>query len=157
VLLQDRLIRLNIKLLEGILSEIKGDMEETKLIAETCLEKEERERYEKFMLSLEENFLLKVSEVLEQVYDLYEIFNFDITIFASIPEEIKREVERLNTLNFINTKLELLISTLDELLLLEGESEKFKTILAPFRVYKELLECSMSFNNRLWELSFQSS
>ncbi|MGB9873821.1 MAG: hypothetical protein ACPLRS_02510 [Hydrogenobacter sp.] len=157
VLVQDRLIRLNLRLLEGLLSEIKGDVEESKILADACLDDKEKQVYEKALLMIEENLLLKISEILDHVYDLYEIFNFDITFLASIPEEIEREIERLDALNSINTKLELILSVIDELLLFEGESEKLKTILTPFRVYREVVEHSISFNKRLWELTFQSS
>lgn len=157
VLVQDRLIRLNLRLLEGLLLEIKADIEESKILADACLEGKDRDNYERAMMMIEENLLLKISEVLDHVYDLYEIFNFDITFLASLPEEIEREIERLDALNSINTKLELILSVIDELLLFENESEKIKAILTPFRVYREVIEHSISFNRRLWDLTFQSS
>ncbi|GBC88596.1 hypothetical protein HRbin13_00720 [bacterium HR13] len=157
ILVQDRLIRLNLSLLEGLLSEIKADIEESKILADACLDGKEMETYQKAMLVIEGNLLLKISEVLEHVYDLYEIFNFDITFLASVPEEIEREIERLDALNSINTKLELILSVIDELLLFEGESEKLKAILTPFRVYREVIEHSISFNKKVWDLVFQSS
>ena len=157
VLVHDRLIRLNLRLLEGLLSEIKGDVEESKILADACLDDKEKQVYESALLVIEENLLLKISEVLDHIYDLYEIFNFDITFLASLPEEIEREIERLDVLNSINTKLELILSVIDELLLFENESEKIKTILTPFKVYREVVEHSVSFNKKLWELTFQSS
>ncbi len=157
VLVQDRLIRLNLSLLEGLLREIKADVEESKILADECLEGRERELYDKALLLIEEVLLLKMSEVMDHIYDLYEIFNFDITFLASLPEEIEKEIERLDALSSINTKLELILSAIDELLLFESESEKLKTILTPFRIYREVIDHSIAFNKKMNNLSFQSS
>ncbi len=43
LLVQDRLIKFNLDLLEGLLREIRADIEEIKILVESCLEEEERE------------------------------------------------------------------------------------------------------------------
>lgn len=157
LLSQDRLIRLNLDMLEGLLREVKADIEEMNLLAEACLTPEELEVYKKTTLMAEGNFLVKVSEVLDHIYHMYEVFNFDVAFLFDLPEELCKEVERLNAVNSINTKLELLISILDEILLAERESEKLKAILTPFRVYREVLEQGIAFNRKLEEMNLQKT
>jgi len=153
----DRLIRLNLDMLEGLLKEVKADIEEMNLLAESCLSPKELEIYRKTTLRAEGDFLVKVSEVLDHIYDMYEVFNFDVAFLFDLPEELCREVERLNVVSSINTKLELLIAILDEILLAEREGEKLKAILIPFRVYREVLEQGIAFNRKLEELNFQKT
>ncbi|RUM28863.1 MAG: hypothetical protein DSY32_03810, partial [Aquifex sp.] len=104
------------------------------------------------ILKIEELFLLKTDEVLDHIYDEYEVFNFDITFLSAIPEEIERELERLALIDTINTKLQLLIDILDEAFcLIPAENERIRTVLTPFRVYKELLDHAIEFNNKFKE------
>ncbi len=51
-----------------------------------------------------------ISEVIDHIYDIYEVFNFDITFLSTLPEELGREIERLDAVNSINSKLELIIA-----------------------------------------------
>ena len=149
LLVYDRLLRFSIDLLTGIKEELKADIEETRLIAESVLDKEESKKVENFLLKIEELFLLKTDEVLDHIYDEYEVFNFEITFLSAIPEEIERELERLNLVETINTKLQLLIEILDEVFcLVPAENERIKIVLTPFRVYKELLLHAVDFNKK---------
>jgi len=154
-MVQDRLIRLNIQMLEGILKEIKADVEEIDILAEDCLSEEEQKKYKEAVLKVEADLLAKISEVIDHIYDIYEVFNFDITFLSTLPEELSREIERLNALNSINSKLELIITILEEILLIAEESPRMSAILTPFRVYEEVLKQSIEFNKRLNDLSFQ--
>jgi len=155
LMVQDRLIRLNIQMLEGILKEIKADVEEIDILAEDCLSEEEQKKYKEAVLKVEADLLAKISEVIDHIYDIYEVFNFDITFLSTLPEELSREIERLNALNSINSKLELIITILEEILLIAEESPRMSAILTPFRVYEEVLKQSIEFNKRLNDLSFQ--
>ncbi len=142
-------------MLEGILKEIKADVEEIDILAEACLSEEEQKKYKEAVLKVEADLLAKISEVIDHIYDIYEVFNFDITFLSTLPEELSREIERLNALNSINSKLELIIAILEEILLIAEESPRMSAILTPFRVYEEVLKQSIEFNKRLNDLSFQ--
>lgn len=149
LLVYDRLLRFSLDLLTGIKEELKADIEETRLIAESVLDKEESKKVEDFLLKIEELFLLKTDEVLDHIYDEYEVFNFEVTFLSAIPEEIERELERQNLVETINTKLQLLIEILDEVFcLVPAENERIKIVLTPFRVYKELLLHAVDFNKK---------
>jgi len=149
LLVYDRIIRFTIALLTGIREELKADIEETRIIAEAVLPKEEGKKIEEFLLKIEELFLLKTDEVLDHIYDEYEVFNFDITFLSSIPEEIERELDRLSLIDTINTQLNLLIDILDEAFcILPSDNEKIKVVTTPFRVYKELLLHAIDFNKK---------
>ncbi|GAB6065595.1 hypothetical protein JCM9492_06870 [Aquifex pyrophilus] len=152
LLVYDRILRFTIDLLTGIREEIKADIEETKVIADSVLEGEEKKTVEDFLLKIEELFLLKTDEVLDHIYDEYEVFNFDITFLSAIPEEIERELERLALLDTINTQLELLIDILNEAFcLVPVENERLNVVLTPFKIYKELLTHAIDFNNKFRE------
>ena len=149
LLIYDRLLRFSLDLLTGIKEELKADIEETRIIAESVLSEEEGKKVEDFLLKIEELFLLKTDEVLDHIYDEYEVFNFDITFLSAIPEEIERELERLNLVETINTQLQLLIDILDEAFcLIPTDNERIKIVLTPFRVYKELLLHAIDFNKK---------
>ncbi|MEN3028631.1 MAG: hypothetical protein ABDH29_05350 [Aquificaceae bacterium] len=155
LLVQDRLIRFNLQMLETLLKEIRADVEEVNLLAEACLSEVELKKYREIILKVEAELLVKISEVVDHIYDLYEVFNFDITFLATIPEELGREIERLSAVSSINSRLELIYTILEEIVLIGEENNKLSTILTPFRVYKELIKHSLEFNRRLDELSFQ--
>ena len=155
LLIQDRLIRFNLQMLEALIKEIKADFEEVNLLAEACLSKEELKAYKDMLLRVEADLLSKLSEMVDHLYDLYEVFNFDVTFLATLPEELMREIERLNAINSINSKLEFIETILDEILLIGEENNKLYAILTPFRVYRELIKHGMEFNRKLHELSLQ--
>jgi len=149
MLVYDRLLRFNIDLLTGIREELKADVEETRILAEGLLSEEDRKKTEDFLLKIEELFLLKTDEVLDHIYDEYEVFNFDVTFLSAIPEEIERELERLALVDTLNTQLQLLIDVLDEAFcLIPPEDERLNTVLTPFRLYKELLLHAQDFNKK---------
>ncbi len=91
LMVQDRLIRLNIQMLEGVLKEIKADVEELSILAEACLSEEEYKIYKEVVLKVEANLLAKISEVIDHIYDIYEVFNFDITFLSTLPEELGKQ------------------------------------------------------------------
>jgi len=148
VLVYDRILRFTIDLLTGIKSEIKADIEETKIIGEALLDDKELRSVNDFLLKVEEAFLLKLSEVLDSIYDEYEVFNFDITFLSSIPEEVGREIERLELIETINTKLKLLRDILYEACCLSEPNKKIEVVLTPFKVYCELLDHAIEFNKK---------
>ncbi|MCS7171053.1 MAG: hypothetical protein NZ851_01920 [Aquificaceae bacterium] len=155
LLVQDKLIRFNLKMLETLLTEIKGDIEEINPLAEACLSEEELKRYKEALIRVEADLLVKISEIIDHMYDLYEVFNFDITFLATVPEELGREIERLNAISSINSKLELLQTILEEITLISEENNKLFAVLTPFRVYRELIRHGIEFNKRLYDLSLQ--
>lgn len=157
LLVQDRLIRLNIQMLEGILREIRADLEEINLFAEACLSEEEYVRYRDVILRVEAGLLARTCEVLDYIYDIYEVFNFDIAFLSTLPEELSREIERLDAVNSINSRLELIITALEEILLVAEESPRMSALLTPFRVYREVIKQGIEFNRRLGELSLQKT
>ena len=148
VLVYDRIIRFNIDLLTGIKSEIKADIEETRIMGEALLDEGDLKAVKDFLLKVEETFLLKLGEVLDSIYDEYEVFNFDITFLSSIPEEVGREIERLDLIETINAKLELLRDILYEACCLPEPNKKVEVVLTPFKVYCELLNHAIEFNKK---------
>jgi signal transduction histidine kinase len=149
LLVQDRLIKFNLDLLEGLLREIRADIEEIKILVESCLEEEERESLLKTLADFEANFKNLIVQALDYIYDLYELFNFDITFLSNIPEELGREIERLDAVNSINKNLETLAKMLEDILNLADWDERTKVILTPLRIYREVLEHGMAFNQKL--------
>jgi Rad3-related DNA helicase len=149
LLVQDRLIKFNLDLLEGLLREIRADIEEIKILVESCLEGEEKESLLRTLADFEANFKNLIVQALDYIYDLYEIFNFDITFLSNIPEELGREIERLDAVNSINKNLETLAKALEDIVSLADRDEKIKVILTPLLVYREVLEHGMAFNQKL--------
>jgi hypothetical protein len=97
----------------------------------------------------EANFKNLIVQALDYIYDLYELFNFDITFLSNIPEELGREIERLDAVNGINKNLETLAKVLEDILNLADWDERIKVILTPLLVYREVLEHGMAFNQKL--------
>lgn len=149
LLVQDRLIKFNLDLLEGLLREIRADIEEIKILVESCLEGEEKENLLRTLADFEANFKSLITQSLDYIYDLYELFNFDITFLSNIPEELGREIERLDAVNGINKNLETIAKMLEDILNLADWDERTKVILTPLRVYREVLEHGMAFNQKL--------
>jgi hypothetical protein len=149
LLVQDKLIKFNLDLLEGLLREIRADMEEIKILVESCLEEGERESLLKTLADFEANFKNLIVQALDYIYDLYELFNFDITFLSNIPEELGREIDRLDAVNSINKNLETIVKVLEDILSLADWDEKTKVILTPLRIYREVLEHGMAFNQKL--------
>lgn len=156
LLVQDRLIRFNLQMLETLLKEIRADVEETNLLADACpMEEEELQRYRESILKVESELLERIREVVEHIYDLYEVFNFDITILATLPEELGREIERLNAVAYINSRLESIRNILEHIVQLVEENSKLSAILTAFRVYRELIKHTIEFNKILDGLNSQ--
>ena len=149
LLIQDKLIRFNLGLLEGLLRELKSDLEESKILAEACLEIEDRQNLLKTLADFEREFTSLISDALDQIYDLYEVFNFDITFLSNIPEELEREIERLDAVSSINASLQTLRGLLENLLSKAEWNERIRAIFTSLMIYKEVLEHAMSFNQKL--------
>jgi hypothetical protein len=64
LLVQDRLIKFNLDLLEGLLREIRADIEEIKILVESCLEGEEKESLLRTLADFEANFRSLIVQVL---------------------------------------------------------------------------------------------
>lgn len=148
VLVYDRLLRFNIDLLNGIRMEIKADIEETKILEDAFLKEKESEFVRNFLLKIETEFLSKLEEVLDSIYDEYEVFNFDITFLSSIPEEVERDINRLGLVSTLNSKLELLRDILSDACCIDKLSTRLKVILTPFKVYCELINHGIEFNKK---------
>jgi hypothetical protein len=147
VLLYDRILRFTIDLLTGIREEIKADLEEARIIGESLLEEEEMKRLSLFLNRIRDEFITSLEEKLEAIYDEYELFNFDITFLSSIPEEVERDMERLNLIENINKSLE----ELKTLLLNACDAEadpKMKAVITPFRIYCKLIDHAIEFNKK---------
>ena len=148
VLVYDRILRFNIDLLTGIKSEIKADIEETRIMGEALLDEEGLKLVKDFLMKVEKEFLLRLGEALDSIYDEYEIFNFDITFLSSIPEEVGRDIERLDLVRTLNAKLELLRDILQEACRLPESGKGVEVVLTPFKVYCELLSHAIEFNKK---------
>ncbi len=158
LLIQDRIIRYNLKMLEMALKELRADVEELNFLAEACLSTEEELKgYDQVIQRVEKDLFSIIGEVIEYLYDLYEVFNFEITFLSNIPEELWREVERLDIPNSINSKIEDIASLLEDILQHERESPKLYAILTPFRAFLEVIRQALSFNKRLFESNFQKT
>ncbi|MCS6875266.1 MAG: hypothetical protein NZ526_02130 [Aquificaceae bacterium] len=155
LLVQDRLIRFNLQMLETLGKEIKADIEEMDLIAQACLSREELEIYREALKKIKNELLSSISEAVEELYDLYEVFNFDITFLSTLPEELARDIERLDVGNSINSKLQLVYRALEDIIAISEEFCKVRKVLTPMKVYKELIIHGMEFNRRLYNISFQ--
>lgn len=157
LMVQDRLIRLNIQMLEGLLREIKADVEEFNILAEGCLNEKELSSYRESIIKMEAELLSALSGAIDHLYDLYEVFNFDITFLATLPEELPREIERLDIAGTVNTILESIHTILTEVLASVEEDSRLSAIMIPFRVYREVIRQGIEFNRRLYDLSFQKT
>ncbi|WP_448587575.1 hypothetical protein [Thermocrinis sp.] len=149
LLVQDKLIKFNLDLLEGLLREIRSDIEESRILTEACLIQEEKQSLLKVLTDFEKEFISLISQALDHLYDLYEVFNFDITFLSNLPEELEREIERLDTVNSINSCLEPIAKLLESVLNTAEWDEKVRVILTPLKVYKEVVEHALSFNQKL--------
>ncbi len=158
LLMQDRLIRYNLNLLEMILKELKADLEEVSFLAEACsLRDEELEAYRKAIYRIEKELFKSINEVIDYLYDMYEVFNFEATLLANLPEELLREVERLDIPNSINSKTEALANLLEDILQVEKESPKLYAMFTPFRACLEVMKQALNFNRKLFEMNFQKT
>lgn len=156
LLIQDRIIRYNLIMLEMILKELKADVEELNFLAEVCLSEEEELKTYKYVIQRVEDELFKsIGETIEYLYDLYEVFNFETTFLANIPEELSREVERLDIPSSINSKMEAIANLFKDILQCEKESPKLYAMLTPFRACLEVLRQALNFNKRLFESNLQ--
>ncbi len=147
ILIYDRLLRFTIDLLTGIRTELLADIEETKILSESLLSRTEREVLNGFLHKVESEFILKLEEVLENIYDVYEMFNFDITFLSNLPQELGREIERLDILTNVNSKLQNLMNILLEACSVKTDN-KFTVILTPFKMYCELINHAIDFNKK---------
>ncbi len=148
VLLYDRLIRFSIDLLTGIKSEIRADMEEVRVLSESFLEDSERKKVIEFLEKVNEEFLRELDRALDSIYDHYEVFNFDITFLSNIPEEVGREIARLNLVEMINDDLARLSSILEKVCCDGDYSEGLRAVLTPFLVYCRLINHAIEFNKK---------
>jgi len=73
----------------------------------------------------------------------------DSSAFLSgIPEEVEREIDRLDLINIINEDLKALSSILEKACC-EGEfSEGTKAVLTPFLIYCRLINHAIEFNKK---------
>ena len=148
VFIYDRMLRFNIDLLTGIKMEIKADVEETKIIGESLLGEGELKLMGKFLNKVEGEFLRELENVLEEIYDEYEVFNFDITFLSNLPEEVGRDIERLELVSNINSRLKFLSELLSGACFLSDTNRKMEVIFTPFRVYCELINHAIEFNKK---------
>jgi hypothetical protein len=148
VLTYDRLLRFTIDLLSGIRSEVRADIEEVKILSESFLNNKEREEIGEFLERVNSRFLKELDEVLDRIYDHYEVFNFDITFLSGIPEEVEREIERLNLIELINRELEKLGLILEEACCDGNYGNSSRAVLTPFLVYCRLINHAIEFNKK---------
>ncbi len=148
VFLYDRLLRFNIDLLTGIKTEIRADLEEAKILGEALLDGEDLDLLKEFLSKVEGNFIGLLDETLDSIYDVYELFNFDITFLSSIPEEVEREVERLDLVNALNERLTSLKRLLFDTCCSPQRKKTLDLVLTPFRVYCELIDHAIEFNKK---------
>ncbi len=128
--------------------EIKADIEETRILEGAFLNESESKFVRDFLLRIEGKFLPKLEEVLDDIYDQYEVFNFDITFLSSIPEEVERDINRLELVSTLNSKLGLLRDILSNACWAVEPNRKLGVILTPFRVYCELINHGIEFNKK---------
>ncbi len=147
VLLYDRILRFAIDLLSGIREEIRADIEEARIIGESILTEEEIEHLNRFLARVSGEFMTKLDETLDSIYDKYEIFNFDITFLSSIPEEIERDINRLHLIDSINKNLEELKTHLLEMCNSEMNT-RMKAVVTPFKIYCKLIDHAIEFNKK---------
>lgn len=156
LMVQDRIIRYSLQMFEMLQKEVKADIEELNFLVDACsLGEEEISAFKSLLQRVEKRLFSAFKETIEYLYDLYEVFNFEITLLATIPEELLREVERLNIPNSINAKMEEVLSFIEDLLQLEEKSQKLYALLTPFRTYREVIKHALEFNKQLFEHHLQ--
>ncbi|WP_079653664.1 hypothetical protein [Thermocrinis minervae] len=131
--------------MEGLIAEIKADIEEGKFLADSLLEDDARDKYLRIISIVEGELLKRLYENLEYMYDMYELFNFDLTILANLPEELERELHRLDIIGTSNGRIEDILSTLDMIINLGEEDERLRSLITPFKVYRHMVEHAKNF------------
>ncbi len=147
VLVYDKILRFTIDLLTGMREEIRADVEEAKIIGESLLTEEDLEVLTRFLHKVQTDFISKLDETLDTIYDEYETFNFDIALLSNIPDEIERDIDRLNLIENINANLK----ALKDLLLNACGPEanpRIGAVIAPFKVYCKLIDHAIEFNRK---------
>ncbi len=136
----DRLLRLTLDILLGIRSEIKADIEEILMIAESMDDGESLAVLHGIFSGIEKIFIPKLDEVIDSIYDDYEIFNFDISVFSNMINYIEKDIKNLDPVNTLAARVDFLLLVLQDMLEPAHDSEVLKTLITPFIVYEEVLK-----------------
>ncbi len=136
----DRLLRLTLDILLGIRSEIKADIEEILMIAESVDDGESLTVLQGIFSGIEKIFIPKLDEVIDSIYDDYEIFNFDISVFSNMINYIEKDIKNLDPVNTLAARVDFLLLVLQDMLEPAHDSEVLKTLITPFIVYEEVLK-----------------
>ncbi len=136
----DRLLRLTLDILLGIRSEIKADIEEILMIAESMDDGESLAILQGIFSGIEKIFIPKLDDVIDSIYDDYEIFNFDISVFSNMINYLERDIKNLDPVNTLAARVDFLLLVLRDMLEPAQDSEVLKTLITPFIVYEEVLK-----------------
>ncbi len=136
----DRLMRLTLDIFLGIRGEIKADIEEVYMIAESLDSSDTNDIVNDVFNNLEKIFIPKLDEVIDSVYDDYELFNFDISVFSNMVDYIERDIKNLDPVNTLAARVDFLLFILRDILEPALDNEVTKTLITPFLIYEEVLK-----------------
>ncbi len=136
----DRLMKLTLDIFLGIRGEIKADIEEVYVIAESIDTQEIDEIISNVCQNLEKIFIPKLDEIIDSIYDDYELFNFDISVFSNMIDLIERDIKNLDPVNTLAARVDYLLLVLSDILEPATCNEVTRTIITPFLIYEEVLK-----------------
>ncbi len=142
ILMCDKLIKISLDTLKGIRRDIGFDLRELSLLYGDL---ENGNPYKGFCKSVREKFLKSLERVIEETYEDYSLFNFDLLLVVETPHQIREEICRMDPIGRLNRRLEGLLRDLDEVL--KGFEEE---LTLPLKTYRELIGNLIELNNRMW-------
>jgi len=136
----DRLLRLTLDILLGMRAEIKADIEEILMIAESMDDGETLSALHSIFEGIEKIFIPKLDDVIDSIYDDYEIFNFDISVFSNMINHLEKDIKNLDPVNTLAARVDFLLLVLKDMLEPAQHSDMLRTLITPFIVYEEVLK-----------------
>lgn len=136
----DRLMKLTLDIFLGIRGEIKADIEEILLIAESISNEEANQGLSCILKNIEKIFIPKLDEVIDSIYDDYEMFNFDISVFSNMVEYIEKDIKNIDPVNTLTARVDFLMLILKDILEPALDNEVLKALISPFLIYEEVLK-----------------
>ena len=136
----DRLMKLTLDIFLGIRGEIKADIEEVLLIAESISNEEANHELSCILKNIEKIFIPKLDEVIDSIYDDYEMFNFDISVFSNMVEYIEKDIKNIDPVNTLAARVDFLMLILRDILEPALDNEVLKALISPFLIYEEVLK-----------------
>jgi len=84
---------------------------------------------------IEKIFIPKLDDVIDSIYDDYEIFNFDISVFSNMINHLEKDIKNLDPVNTLAARVDFLLLVLKDMLEPAQHSDMLRTLITPFIVY----------------------